>query len=106
VSLKLNTHPPAAHVEAAPPFSALANIHSVPPATFGFATSVTGEHSVLLVDRTGPAVPKPFIARAAIATWYRMGGPPVLPQTLKFACGVDGVFVRAVKRAEVQRIWR
>src|SRR5271166_5470472 len=82
VSLKLKMHPPAEQAVEAPPFCALANIHSVaPPVVLGLNTSVTGEHGVeALVERTGPVVTVPSTP-PPMAIWYRTGGPPVLPQT-------------------------
>jgi hypothetical protein len=82
VSLKLKMHPPEAHAEETPPVSALANIHSVaPPVAFGFKTSVTGEQGVpAVVERTGPGLTFPRTP-SPMATWYRIGFPPVFPQT-------------------------
>ena len=68
VSLKLKMHPPDEHPLAAPPFCALAYVHSVaPPLALGLKMSLTAEHGVdMLVERTGPAftVPKaPALSR-------------------------------------------
>src|SRR5216684_2321149 len=93
VSLKLVMHPVGAQTlgtaklpafAEVPSARTLANTHSVaPPGTLGFKMSVTGEHGVVMLERTGPGRTAPR-APAVTATLYRIGGPPVLPQTQRF----------------------